>query len=137
MSTMKKGEVCHLVCKPEYAYGSAGSLPKIPPNATLFFEASVYVVARLADVWWAVCSSGRGAEFALRTRSGLFIFELGFLNCCPHTQGMCLCFLSRVSPVSLALSGISKQTKDADLEIQALVSKTDRPETVVINALKW
>lgn len=35
---MKKGEVCHLLCKPEYAYGSAGSLPKIPSNATLFFE---------------------------------------------------------------------------------------------------
>ncbi|XP_076773365.1 peptidyl-prolyl cis-trans isomerase FKBP5 isoform X2 [Arvicanthis niloticus] len=38
VSTMKKGEICHLLCKPEYAYGSAGSLPKIPSNATLFFE---------------------------------------------------------------------------------------------------
>ncbi|XP_075859523.1 peptidyl-prolyl cis-trans isomerase FKBP5 isoform X2 [Microcebus murinus] len=38
VATMKKGEVCHLLCKPEYAYGSAGSLPKIPSNATLFFE---------------------------------------------------------------------------------------------------
>ncbi|KAB0355042.1 hypothetical protein FD755_022501 [Muntiacus reevesi] len=39
VATMKKGEICHLLCKPEYAYGSAGSLPKIPSNATLFFEA--------------------------------------------------------------------------------------------------
>ncbi|XP_032196408.1 peptidyl-prolyl cis-trans isomerase FKBP5 isoform X2 [Mustela lutreola] len=38
VATMKKGEICHLLCKPEYAYGSAGSLPKIPSNATLFFE---------------------------------------------------------------------------------------------------
>nr|XP_060629172.1 peptidyl-prolyl cis-trans isomerase FKBP5 [Anolis sagrei ordinatus]XP_060629173.1 peptidyl-prolyl cis-trans isomerase FKBP5 [Anolis sagrei ordinatus]XP_060629174.1 peptidyl-prolyl cis-trans isomerase FKBP5 [Anolis sagrei ordinatus]XP_060629176.1 peptidyl-prolyl cis-trans isomerase FKBP5 [Anolis sagrei ordinatus]XP_060629177.1 peptidyl-prolyl cis-trans isomerase FKBP5 [Anolis sagrei ordinatus]XP_060629178.1 peptidyl-prolyl cis-trans isomerase FKBP5 [Anolis sagrei ordinatus] len=38
VSTMKKGEICHLLCKPEYAYGSAGSVPKIPSNATLFFE---------------------------------------------------------------------------------------------------
>lgn len=38
VATMKKGEVCHLLCKPEYAYGSAGSVPKIPSNATLFFE---------------------------------------------------------------------------------------------------
>ncbi|XP_074833936.1 peptidyl-prolyl cis-trans isomerase FKBP5 isoform X2 [Carettochelys insculpta] len=38
VATMKKGEICQLVCKPEYAYGSAGSVPKIPSNATLFFE---------------------------------------------------------------------------------------------------
>ncbi|EMP32325.1 Peptidyl-prolyl cis-trans isomerase FKBP5 [Chelonia mydas] len=41
VATMKKGEICHLLCKPEYAYGSAGSVPKIPSNATLFFEASM------------------------------------------------------------------------------------------------
>lgn len=40
VATMKKGEVCYLLCKPEYAYGAAGSAPKIPSNATLFFEAS-------------------------------------------------------------------------------------------------
>ncbi|KAF6113783.1 FKBP prolyl isomerase 5 [Phyllostomus discolor] len=38
VATMKKGEVCHLLCKPEYGYGSAGSVPRIPSNATLFFE---------------------------------------------------------------------------------------------------
>ncbi|KAG9337299.1 hypothetical protein JZ751_028867 [Albula glossodonta] len=38
IATMKIGEVCQLICKPEYAYGSAGSPPKIPPNATLLFE---------------------------------------------------------------------------------------------------
>lgn len=40
VATMKKGEICYLLCKPEYAYGSAGSAPKIPSNATLLFEAS-------------------------------------------------------------------------------------------------
>ncbi|NWU47255.1 FKBP5 isomerase, partial [Dromas ardeola] len=40
VATMKKGEICYLLCKPEYAYGSAGSAPKIPSNATLFFEAT-------------------------------------------------------------------------------------------------
>ncbi|ELK16591.1 FK506-binding protein 5 [Pteropus alecto] len=43
VATMKKGEMCHLLCKPEYAYGSAGSIPKIPSNATLFFEASMCI----------------------------------------------------------------------------------------------
>ncbi|XP_056606799.1 peptidyl-prolyl cis-trans isomerase FKBP5 isoform X1 [Triplophysa dalaica] len=36
--SMQKGEVCMLLCKPEYAYGSAGNPPKVPPNATLVFE---------------------------------------------------------------------------------------------------
>ncbi|XP_066519466.1 peptidyl-prolyl cis-trans isomerase FKBP5 [Hoplias malabaricus] len=36
--SMQKGEVCLLLCKPEYAYGSAGSPPKVPPNSILLFE---------------------------------------------------------------------------------------------------
>lgn len=38
VATMKIGEICQLICKPEYAYGAAGSPPKIPPNATLVFQ---------------------------------------------------------------------------------------------------
>jgi len=38
VATMKKGERAVLTCKPEYAYGKAGSPPKIPANATLQFE---------------------------------------------------------------------------------------------------
>nr|CAA34914.1 unknown protein [Mus musculus] len=42
VATMKVGEVCHITCKPEYAYGAAGSPPKIPPNATLVFEVELF-----------------------------------------------------------------------------------------------
>uniref|UniRef100_A0A8D0EFI5 peptidylprolyl isomerase n=1 Tax=Salvator merianae TaxID=96440 RepID=A0A8D0EFI5_SALMN len=42
VGTMTSGEVCQIVCKPEYAYGSAGSPPKIPPNATLIFEIELF-----------------------------------------------------------------------------------------------
>ena len=35
---MTKGEKAFLICAPDYAYGAAGSPPKIPPSATLRFE---------------------------------------------------------------------------------------------------
>ncbi|CAA2997663.1 peptidyl-prolyl cis-trans isomerase FKBP20-1 [Olea europaea subsp. europaea] len=38
LKTMKVGEVAKITCKPEYAYGSAGSPPDVPPDATLVFE---------------------------------------------------------------------------------------------------
>ncbi|KAK4778331.1 hypothetical protein SAY87_018518 [Trapa incisa] len=38
LRTMKVGEIAKITCKPEYAYGAAGSPPDIPPNATLIFE---------------------------------------------------------------------------------------------------
>lgn len=42
VATMKIGEICQLICKPEYAYGAAGSPPKIPPNATLLFQVELF-----------------------------------------------------------------------------------------------
>uniref|UniRef100_F6YR71 peptidylprolyl isomerase n=1 Tax=Ciona intestinalis TaxID=7719 RepID=F6YR71_CIOIN len=42
VASMKRGEVCELTCKPEYAYGSSGSPPKIPPNSTLIFEVELF-----------------------------------------------------------------------------------------------
>ena len=31
---MKRGEKALLICQPEFAYGEAGSMPRIPPNST-------------------------------------------------------------------------------------------------------
>ncbi len=39
---MKRGEICRLICKPEYAYGAGGSGDKIPPHATLIFEIELF-----------------------------------------------------------------------------------------------
>lgn len=36
--SMQRGEVCTLLCKPEYAYGSAGNPDKIPPSSSVLFE---------------------------------------------------------------------------------------------------
>ncbi|KAA0193554.1 hypothetical protein HAZT_HAZT000922 [Hyalella azteca] len=44
LATMKKGEICQLRCRADYAYGKVGSPPKIPPNATLLFEIEL--------LWW-------------------------------------------------------------------------------------
>jgi len=42
VATMRRGEICRLICKPEYAYGAQGSGEKIGPNATLVFEIELF-----------------------------------------------------------------------------------------------
>ncbi|CAF0988898.1 unnamed protein product [Didymodactylos carnosus] len=42
VATMKRGEICRLICKPEYAYGKAGSGANIPPDSTLVFEIELF-----------------------------------------------------------------------------------------------
>ncbi|CAN2391916.1 steroid hormone receptor complex assembly, partial [Pristimantis euphronides] len=42
VATMKVGEICRITCKPEYAYGTSGSPPKIPPHAVLIFEVELF-----------------------------------------------------------------------------------------------
>lgn len=42
VATMKKGEICRLTCRSDYAYGANGSPPKIPANATLIFEVELF-----------------------------------------------------------------------------------------------
>ncbi|CAF2986889.1 unnamed protein product [Rotaria sp. Silwood2] len=42
VATMKRGEICRLICKPEYAYGETGSGDKIGPSATLIFEIELF-----------------------------------------------------------------------------------------------
>lgn len=42
VATMKRGEICRLICKSEYAYGEQGSGDKIKPNSTLVFEIELF-----------------------------------------------------------------------------------------------
>lgn len=50
VATMRVGEKALLKCSPEYAYGAAGSPPKIPANATLLFEVELFQWTREVDV---------------------------------------------------------------------------------------
>ncbi|KAI8609533.1 hypothetical protein BC830DRAFT_1166456 [Chytriomyces sp. MP71] len=47
--TMKVGELCELICEPDYAYGEDGNPPTIPPKATLLFEMELLSAKPLED----------------------------------------------------------------------------------------
>ncbi|KAJ3076996.1 Peptidyl-prolyl cis-trans isomerase FKBP4, partial [Quaeritorhiza haematococci] len=49
VKTMKEGEQAELICGPEYAYGSTGNPPSIPPDATLKFLIEVKKVRPLKE----------------------------------------------------------------------------------------
>merc|ERR1719436_2105208 len=51
VATMKKGEVAKFTLAPEFAYGAAGSPPKIPENATLVFEVELISWASKDDLF--------------------------------------------------------------------------------------
>lgn len=50
VATMKKGEKAVLTCAPDYAYGKAGSPPKIPADATLNFEVELLGWKSVKDI---------------------------------------------------------------------------------------
>ncbi|KAG5455641.1 MAG: hypothetical protein BJ554DRAFT_4871, partial [Olpidium bornovanus] len=62
VQSMRVGELAELLCKPEYAYGAAGSPPNIPANSTLKFEVEVLgfeEVAETPEQHWAAAKSKR------------------------------------------------------------------------------
>ncbi|KAK9830144.1 hypothetical protein WJX72_009971 [[Myrmecia] bisecta] len=50
VATMSKGEKAVLTCKADYAYGKAGSPPKIPADATLKFEVELLSWCSIKDI---------------------------------------------------------------------------------------
>lgn len=64
--TMHRGEKCVLACRADYAYGDAGSQPKIPPGATLLFEVELYSWKEQRKEKWELNQSERLSEAGAR-----------------------------------------------------------------------
>ncbi|XP_038675473.1 peptidyl-prolyl cis-trans isomerase FKBP5-like [Scyliorhinus canicula] len=91
VASMKKGEVCQLICKPNYAYGAAGSPPKVPPNSTLLFEVELIdfkgedltecedggIIRRIRKKGHGYSTPNEGAavEVSIEGRSGAVLFD--------------------------------------------------------------
>ncbi|XP_067913113.1 peptidyl-prolyl cis-trans isomerase FKBP5-like isoform X2 [Heterodontus francisci] len=91
VASMKKGEICQLICKPNYAYGAAGSPPKVPPNSTLLFEVELIdfkgedltdcedggIIRRIKKKGHGYSTPNEGAtvEVYIEGRSGAVLFD--------------------------------------------------------------
>ena len=49
VATMRAGERARFTCSPDYAFGTAGSPPLIPPNVTVVFDIELLAMKRS---WW-------------------------------------------------------------------------------------
>lgn len=83
LSSMQRGEVCRLLCKPEYAYGSAGNPPKIPPNASLLFE------VELVDFEGEVLSDDGGITRRIKVKGETFNSPNEGATVEVHLEGSC------------------------------------------------
>ncbi|TDH70882.1 uncharacterized protein CCR75_008734 [Bremia lactucae] len=74
-ASMKLGEKAILTCKPEYAYGSSGSPPKIPANATLKFDVELLGFDPKNKEMWEMDTKEKIAEANKRKAKGTEEFK--------------------------------------------------------------
>lgn len=77
LATMRRGELALLVARAEYAYGAAGSPPKIPPNATLHFEVELLDFEDVEKQSWEMTSEEKLAQGAKYKEQGNDAFKAG------------------------------------------------------------
>ncbi|GJN14603.1 hypothetical protein PR202_gb01448 [Eleusine coracana subsp. coracana] len=62
LRTMKVGEVAKITCKPEYAYGSAGAPPEIPPKYLSCFNFYLCSATLIFEVELLACRPRKGSS---------------------------------------------------------------------------
>ena len=77
VASMKKGEKALFVLKPDYAYGSSGSPPKIPPNATLHFEIELLGISEEPPSKWDYTPEQRIEKAFQMKEEGNDLFKKG------------------------------------------------------------
>ena len=75
--TMKKGEVCTLTCRHDYAYGESGHPPKIPAGATLKFEVELFGWKEERKQKWELDEAGKQATAAELKEKGTAALKAG------------------------------------------------------------
>ncbi|CAE8602081.1 unnamed protein product [Polarella glacialis] len=69
VATMQKGELAKFTLAPEFAYGDAGSPPKIPEKATLVFEVELLSLASKEDLFGDEGVIKTGVDYTLGSGS--------------------------------------------------------------------
>ena len=77
VATMHKGEKAELFCRSDYAYGDAGSPPKIPGGATLKFEVELLSWAEPKKERWEMSASEKLADAKKFKAEGGAAFKAG------------------------------------------------------------
>ena len=77
VATMRKGETCELICRSEYAYGSDGRPPDVPPGASVRYEVELiaWVAPKLDRL--ELSPSERMTEAARLKKDGTEFFSSG------------------------------------------------------------
>lgn len=78
-ATMRRGEKAILECKPDFAYGAAGSPPKIPADATLRFEVELLGFGPKEKESWEMSTAEKVEAAEKKKEAGNAAFSKGDL----------------------------------------------------------
>jgi peptidylprolyl isomerase len=92
-ASMSKGEKAILTCAPEYAYGSNGSPPKIPPNSTLKFDVELIDFGPKPKEMWEMNEEEKMEEALKAKTRGNEVLKAGDLEAAAFEYQEALRFL--------------------------------------------
>ncbi|KAM9800190.1 peptidyl-prolyl cis-trans isomerase FKBP5 isoform X2 [Syngnathus typhle] len=123
--SMQTGEVCTLLCQPEYAYGATGNLDKIPPNSSVLFEIELLKF----DLGETLTNDG-GLVRRIKVKGdrGLKPNDGGVVDV--HLEGSCDGRLFDIRDVSFVVS--ESVDKGVPLGVDRAMDKMDKAECCIL-----